>query len=954
MKKIFILCALAAAFSVRLVQAQSYWTHVGPVKTPSTLYESGRLDVIVPAPNYNGTTNQVIYAGSVSGGLWSTLDDGGSWSLISTEFLKFSGVSDIVVDPITNNLYVSDVNVLNGYVRQSSGVYKYLTSMGVWQTTGTFPSSPLLVPGLKFKINHLKMHPTNNQIIFACTTGGIYRTINAGVTWTLVDYSAAFENIVFLPVSGGTYDVYASGDNKFKVSTSGGSSFTDVFTTNPFSFYDNFYSDCGYAYDNVSNTQIIYLFGKADKAAGITADYSSSSTTRGYVLYKFTRDAALVNGINYVLSYGDSDPNIDRLLVEGNKDVVYVGGDALRKYNFITNKFYFAGSNGFDAYIPLGGSSGYWGSIHNDLHDAKLIETGAIHRVMAATDGGYYCNDFTSNLNSEYTSSWQQKNQNMDISQIWGFSSSEAEPDYFSTGEADTKGFMFDRTDMSTCKTFGTEPSSTLIDKYNPNNIFFNSYQSSSNELLSTDHGVTFPSSGAYYNVLAGSTFIPDNTTSMSTLAPGNHFSQDINRPDKIYMRGSGLWQYSPINKLFGCKFRTGVWFTTSANPLLRDNWGTAINSIAVSPTNENKFYMAGSNSYAPSSTSFAGQVYSYSGANINDSWIGHNENSWSLITPDLRSVISSALTDNDIYQVNFKAIAVSDWDPDKIWLGIGQVPNFPQYKVLKREGGIWTDYSSGVPPDEEVVSLVYERGSNDGMYLGTNRTVYYRNASMLSWQVYENYIPHLFMVQMNINYKENTLRAGTFGRGIWKTQLNCPYGNKIVSACINCNSVSDYFWEGGYVSVSATTLNANKLIMRGTDYVEILPGSSYSLLNPVTPSNYYTAFIHGCSSGGNTFKIHQQSQSDLLGSEFLNEEEKESERIMLYPNPSAGLFNIRIPFAESKKILIYNVIGELVYEKENLQEEKYIIDLSGYPKGIYLVKVTYEGKTETVKLILE
>ena len=589
-------------------------------------------------------------------------------------------------------------------------------------------------------------------------------------------------------------------------------------------------------------------------------------------MYRFTQDATGTTGITQVLTYADSDPNADRLLVYGNKDVVYIGGDGLRKYNFITNTFYRAGINGSDGVIALGSYPGYGGAIHPDLHDIKLVEIGNTHQVMAATDGGFYLNNFTANSNTVYTNTWLERNNGMDISQIWGFSSAQTEPDFYSTGEADTKGFTFNATNMSTCKSNNVEPNSTLIDGFDANNVFFNSYQSANNALISLNHGISYPFNSGYYNVMAGNAFIPDNNNPMlSKDLKTNHFYQDINRPDKIYMGGSGLWQYSKQTHSFGCKFGTGRCFGNNSLPLLqKDSWGTLIQGIAVSPVNENKFYMVGSNSYVPlSTTNTAAQVYNYignsTGININDSWIGNNnECLWNLITPDLQTVIDPNLTDNDIFQVNFPTIAVSDWDPDKIWIGLSSVPNFPKVKVLKRENGIWSDYSSGIGQDEEVISLVYERGSNDGMYLGTNKNVYYTNASQNGWTLYSNNdLPHLFMVQMNINYKENTLRSGTFGRGIWKSNLNCPTSNYVKNNCINCNSPSDSFWEGTDVDILSTYLDTDKLIVRGVNYIKILPGTvPNSTINAHSRfdskgnvNNYYKFFIHGCGPGqGNTF----------------------------------------------------------------------------------------------------
>ena len=876
-------------------QIWSQWTHVGPTKSSTSgLYENGRIDLIVPHPNYNGTTNQTIYAGGVGGGLWVTTNDGVAWNNIATTSLYYSGISGFDIDATGTYLYAADINVVNYHVRQSRGVFRYTISTDTWVATGAFPPSPLLLSlGLPLKINQVKIHPVNSQIIFACTNGGIYRTTNGGTSWSLSDATAEFENVAFMPTTGGNFDVYASGNNQFKFSTNNGASF-QVVAGNPFSAYDNVYTDLGYAYDNVNNKHIIYLFGRADKATTFPINYPNSSGTIAYILYKFTKDGAGTTSITQILTYKDSDPNNDRLLVYGNKDVVYIGGDGLRKYNFITNAFYKAGTNGIDDLIPTGSYPGYGGTIHPDLHDIKIIEVGTIHKVLAATDGGFYINNFTANSSAVYTNTWVERNNGMDISQIWGFSSSETEPNFYITSEADTKGFVFDidntnpASPLTLCQhTWGIEPICALIDKKGWNNgqylILGNSYQKSSDLFVSNSRGNQFtyygesfgtgcPISSAFFSAKPTTPFEADKPNNPQQCIVGasiNRLYQDPVRLNNIYSMEKGFYQYDRTKDAFALKYATGK-FTTATNPFRKDNgWISRASGFAFSPTDENKSYFTAfgfSPDIDPVDNSLS-HIYRYN-ANLNgttvnysDSWGGHNENQWEIITPNLTTELGLSFNQtNDIYKYDYIAIAVSDWDPNKIWVACSPIPNNPLVKILMFNGTNWTDYSLNIPANEEIISMIYERGSNDGLYVGTNRAVYYRNASMVNgWTVYSNNdLPHLFMVQININYKENTIRSGTFGRGIWKSNLYCPSNNLAKTNCNNCHIPSDTFWEGNQVSINNTQINTGKLIVRGVKSITILPAGATNrsrLDSNGNVNNYYKLFIHGCGPGqGNTF----------------------------------------------------------------------------------------------------
>lgn len=73
--------------------------------------------------------------------------------------------------------------------------------------------------------------------------------------------------------------------------------------------------------------------------------------------------------------------------------------------------------------------------------------------------------------------------------------------------------------------------------------------------------------------------------------------------------------------------------------------------------------------------------------------------------------------------------------------------------------------------------------------------------------------------------------------------------------------------------------------------------------------------------------------------------------KISVFPNPSSGIFTLKIDEASTKnaRAEVYNTDGKLVLSKEI---ENGIIDLSGYPKGIYTLKVTNSQGSTNHKLV--
>ncbi|HWY13163.1 MAG TPA: PKD domain-containing protein, partial [Bacteroidia bacterium] len=108
--------------------------------------------------------------------------------------------------------------------------------------------------------------------------------------------------------------------------------------------------------------------------------------------------------------------------------------------------------------------------------------------------------------------------------------------------------------------------------------------------------------------------------------------------------------------------------------------------------------------------------------------------------------------------------------------------------------GGVtWTNYSAGLP-NIPANCIVYKNNSSGAVYVGTDVGVYYRELSMGSWIPYMSGLPNVVVNDLKIYYPAGKLRAGTYGRGTWETDLytnpSSPpfafYTNAYSSACLN------------------------------------------------------------------------------------------------------------------------------------------------------------------------
>ncbi len=117
--------------------------------------------------------------------------------------------------------------------------------------------------------------------------------------------------------------------------------------------------------------------------------------------------------------------------------------------------------------------------------------------------------------------------------------------------------------------------------------------------------------------------------------------------------------------------------------------------------------------------------------------------------------------------------IAISNTDPNVAFVtysGYGATNKV--YKTING-GTTWTNLSTGLP-NVPVNCIVYQNGNTagDGIYIGTDVGVYYRDNSMTTWVDFSAGLPNCSVTDLEIYYATGRLKAGTFGRGTWESDL--------------------------------------------------------------------------------------------------------------------------------------------------------------------------------------
>lgn len=75
---------------------------------------------------------------------------------------------------------------------------------------------------------------------------------------------------------------------------------------------------------------------------------------------------------------------------------------------------------------------------------------------------------------------------------------------------------------------------------------------------------------------------------------------------------------------------------------------------------------------------------------------------------------------------------------------------------------------------------------------------------------------------------------------------------------------------------------------------------------------------------------------------------------LTIYPNPSNDIFNVKWNNDEKATITVYNYLGKLILKEKSTLNNSHNINLTGYSKGLYLVKVITNNKQAIKKVVLE
>ena len=119
--------------------------------------------------------------------------------------------------------------------------------------------------------------------------------------------------------------------------------------------------------------------------------------------------------------------------------------------------------------------------------------------------------------------------------------------------------------------------------------------------------------------------------------------------------------------------------------------------------------------------------------------------------------------------------IAVKNTDPNTIWITYGGYTDGSKVYESTNGGGSWTNISTGLP-NLPIMCIVYYKVATNRtvLFVGTDLGVYVKDGTN-NWVPFNTGLPNVVVTELEILYTGgiNKLRAGTYGRGLWETNID-------------------------------------------------------------------------------------------------------------------------------------------------------------------------------------
>ena len=696
------------------------WEEIGPLTSSNnSTYDVGRLSTLCMDPE----NDSIILVGSPSGGLYYTLNKGESWINAGLDRPKEIHNLDMFTPGIASIVIIHENGKTFWIIATGDKDQNFNYSRGVIRSTdmgknwdlinGSYPE---ILPNYWYYIRKLANHPVNHNIMFAASSNGLYKSEDVladnpnDVSWTLILESPS-------SISDGFFDMefhISSPDTiflsrEYRALTTTIKGNEILWSTNGGTNWSILPGSSSVLPIDSTFTHFLTIFEQSPANPDVLFIYMKGK--------KQTEPRYYHNHLKYIIS--------ENKWIQLNQ-ILYKSGNGRNGYavspmdeNLI-----------YCATVPtnLSTDGGFtWEkdndtilrngirklNPHVDVQELKFNPSGT--EIWAASDGGPYMKIIGDTI-------WQNKVNNIGIAKVMRFDQSQIEPEYFLFGGWDVGSQLLKKEDNLWTQVGGGDGFGCVFDNQEKGTLYTANY-------------------GGYSIVIRNKNYV-DSTryrlgnfwTSNLAICPMDHKIVYLSQGDQIK-----------------CSSDQGEnWFTlASVDDLGLEPKNYLIYDMHVAESNGNYLYVR----VVP--TNQGEHPYIFKSGNIH---APRNLIRWEDITPV--PAPNGWLSDLEVDAFNY----------NKIWITYGSMLS---PKILEYDGKHWTDISKNLQEiNSGVHSIAHLKGTDGGLFAGTNYGIYYKENKSKDWILYKPGLPNVVPIDIKINYSSSTVLTGLDGRGLWETGL--------------------------------------------------------------------------------------------------------------------------------------------------------------------------------------
>lgn len=890
------------------------WISEGPMNV------GGRTRALMFDPN--DTSNERVFAGGVSGGLWKNEDitsAASTWTKID-DFLPTLTITSLVFDPNNTSTFYAGTGEAYSSVSPGDGIFISTDAGNTW--------AQMANSGMFRYISEIKVrNEGGTSVVYVAShekyvgqtaagdntflgVSGLFRTADNGVTWTQVlpntdGGNAPIADEVEIAANG---DLWAStGTNAF------GDKGGDIYTcstgcgssanwTKRYDASDNGFSDIDRTVIALapSNTNVIYAVTGKNGAGNLDVGYFIKSTDGGA---NWSNLAIPLNYDNNTcttiptehFTHGQATYDLVMTVHPTNADVVLLGG--IDMYRTI---------DGFSTVNHIGswfqGASPCDQEIHAD-HHAVVWRPGSTNEIVFGNDGGVYYSTNAGDA-TQTAPTFVHHSNGYNVSQCYAVDiSPTAGANEYLAGLQDNGTQDWDiATGSVTTDIFGGDGGFCHIDQTEPN-IQIASY-------VFNDYGITTDEWGTKVEIVApaqsGRFINPTDYDDTNNILYGASHADQISR-----LSGIGTTN----------TFTDGI-------PIGGDGLdGKMATAFRVDRNVPTTLYIG----------TDGGKVFKVL-----------NANSGTLTSTEISGTISGSLPAGWISSIdvqkgnsNHLLVTLSNYGTVSVWESM--------------DGGTSWRAVEGNLPDMPIRWGIFSPVNGDQAFVATEFGVWSTddlNGAATVWGVTNTGLANVRTDMIKYRESDNTLIVGTFGRGAYTFSLNTPPdGECFASISFMNESVASATYR------SATTITTTGTVSLQPAAAVVFKAGSSILLGPgfsTTGAASFNALIEACTPA---VRLAPSPEVEELLSVAANTEGPE---MGVFPNPARQRATVVITLDREEEVdlRLIDLQGRIHYRADRQPlvpgQNQIPIETGSLPAGLYFLQVSTPTCKETLRLAVK